>query len=511
MLSKVKSYALDGINGYSVDIEIDINAGVPSYETVGLPDTAIKESRERIRSAIKNSLIEYPVKRITINLAPADTKKEGANFDLPIAIGIIAANGGFDTFRYKDYVILGELSLDGGVRRINGIMPLLIAGMQAGYKRFIIPKGNEKEASYIDGIEVYAVASLKDAVSLLKGEEFEPVKHIGFFDGGIDNRYNLDFAEVKGQQVAKRALEIAVAGGHNVIMIGPPGAGKTMLAKCVPSIMPPMTYEEAVEVTKIHSIAGILDPNIGIVRTRPFRTPHHTATIPSLTGGGANCKPGEISLAHNGVLFLDEMPEYNRKTLETLRQPLEDGVVTISRAKMTLEYPAHFMLIASMNPCPCGNYGSNNPSNPCRCTPAEIHRYISKLSGPLLDRIDLQVEVDNVLYSDLRSKREEEPSAVIRERVEKARAIQYKRYKNSGIYTNSQMSNAMIKKYCELDDVSEKILENAFKKLSLSARAGTRILKVARTIADLDGAERIGVNHIAEAIQYRSLDRKYWE
>ena len=512
MLSKIKSYALDGITGYALDIEIDINAGVPSYETVGLPDAAIKESRERIRSAIKNSLLDYPVKRITINLAPADTKKEGANYDLPIAVGILAANGEFENKVYKDYVILGELSLDGAVRRINGIMPLLISGMQDGYKKFIIPKANEQEASYVDGIEVYAVESLRETIDFLKGNNnLVPVKHITYAGTVIDNKYNLDFSDVKGQQVAKRALEIAVAGGHNVIMIGPPGAGKTMLAKCVPSIMPAMTYEEAVEVTKIHSIAGVLDPSVGIVKTRPFRTPHHTATIPALTGGGTNAKPGEISLAHNGVLFLDEMPEYNRKTLETLRQPLEDGVVTISRAKATLEYPSHFMLIASMNPCPCGNYGSNNPATPCRCTPAEIHRYISKLSGPLLDRIDLQVEVDSVEYKDLRSTRAEEPSEKIRERVDAARRIQYERYKGTGIYTNSEMSAAMIEKYCALDKMSEKVFENAFKKLSLSARAGSRILKVARTIADLQGKRDIEVAHIAEAIQYRSLDRKYWE
>ncbi len=309
MLSKVKSFALDGINGYPVDIEIDINLGVPSYETVGLPDTAIKESRERIRSAIKNSRLEYPIKRITINLAPADTKKEGANYDLPIAVGIIAANDGFETCVYKDYIILGELSLDGGVRKINGIMPLLIAGMQSGHKKFIIPDGNRNEAAYIDGIEAYAVKTLAETVEFLKDTDtLEPIRRVGFSSDAAYNRYNLDFSEVKGQRIAKRALEIAVAGGHNVIMIGPPGAGKTMLAKCVPSIMPPMTYEEAVEVTKIHSIAGILDPSVGIVKTRPFRTPHHTATVPSLTGGGANCKPGEISLAHNGVLFLDEMP-----------------------------------------------------------------------------------------------------------------------------------------------------------------------------------------------------------
>ncbi len=476
---------------------------------VGLPDTAIKESRERIRSAIKNSGLNYPVKRITINLAPADLKKEGPVFDLAIAVGILAASEQIISYKYKDYIILGELSLDGSVRHINGMLPTLIAGLECGYNKFIIPKANEKEASYLNNAECYAVNSLSEVVKFLSGiQDIPQTVCTEYYINEQVNKFNLDFADVKGQFMAKRALEISVSGGHNILMIGPPGAGKTMLAKCVPTIMPNMTFEEAIEVTKIHSIAGTLDQTQGIVKTRPFRSPHHTATVPSLTGGGANCKPGEISLAHNGVLFLDEMPEYSRKTLETLRQPLEDGTVVISRAKMTLEYPCHFMLVASMNPCPCGNFGS---SNPCKCSPNEIHRYVNKLSGPLLDRIDLQVEVDSVSYDDLRSKVKAEPSAVIKQRVEAAREIQRERFKGTKIFTNSEMTNAMLEEFCVISKQSEQLMELAFDKLRLSGRANARILKVARTIADLDGEKNIEPRHIAEAIQYRSLDRKYWE
>lgn len=507
MLAKVKSFALTGLKGYPVDVELDINPGVPSYDTVGLASTAVKESKERVRSAIKNSGYDFPLKRITVNLAPADTKKEGPIFDLAIAVAIMVATGSIEDGS-RDYVILGTLSLDGTVCKINGVMPILISAVQAGYKRFIVPSSNAKEASYIEGAEVYAVDSLIECVEFLKGERLlKKVTSGNYLDGGCVKDYGVDFSEVKGQSVAKRALEIAVAGGHNALMIGPPGAGKTMLAKCVPTIMPPMSFEEALEVTKIHSVAGVLG-DTGIVTRRPFRTPHHTASVVSLTGGGTNSHPGEISLAHNGVLFLDELPEYPRHTLETLRQPLEDGVMTVSRANGTVEYPAHFMLIASMNPCPCGNFGSRVQQ--CTCSDHERKRYASKLSGPLLDRIDLHIEVDGISYKSLKDDTVLESSEMIKERVKKAREIQLERFKGLGIYTNAQMTNAMIAQFCKIDKESDKLLESAFEKLRLSARVNSRILKVARTIADLDGSQNIEERHVYEAIKYRSLDRKYY-
>lgn len=510
MLAKTKSYALNGVEGYEVSIEVDLNAGLPAYDTVGLADTAIKESKERVRSAIKNSLFTYPIRKITINLAPADTKKEGSHFDLAIALGILIANEETECATYKDYIILGELSLDGSINHVRGVMPLVISAVQKGYKKFILPSKNAKEASFISGIEVYTFDKLAQVVDFLTGKsEVSPLPTSEFVSMQSANKYNVDFSEVKGQFVAKRALEIAVAGGHNVLMIGPPGAGKTMMAKCVPTIMPDMTFEEAIEVTKIHSVAGILDSNVGIVVGRPFRTPHHTATVPALMGGGANAKPGEISLAHNGVLFLDEMPEYQRRTLETLRQPLEDGVAVVSRAKHTLEYPARFMLVASMNPCPCGNLGSKTQE--CKCTASEIHRYISKLSGPLLDRIDLQIEVDSISYDDFRSDIVNESSKVVKDRVERARKIQRDRYAGTSTKTNDEMTNAQVRAYCKLDEIGELLLKNAFTRLNLSARASNRVLKVARTIADLEESENINDSHLAEAIQYRSLDRKYWD
>ena len=509
MLAKVVSFGLKGVDGYKIDIETDVSNGLPHFEIVGLADTAIKEAKERVRSAIKNSAFEYPVKRITVNLAPADIKKEGPIYDLGIAVAILSCNEEYQIKNEKDFVFIGELSFDGSVKKVRGVLPLLISARNLGYKKFIIPKENCMEASFISGIEIYGVESLIQTVKFLKNEEkIAPILPCKFEELISENNYPLDFSHVKGQKMAKRALEIAAAGGHNLLMIGAPGSGKSMLAKCFPTILPDMTFEEALEVTKIHSIAGELDLKKGIVCKRLFRSPHHTASTVSLTGGGANSKPGEISLAHNGVLFLDEFPEYSRHTIETLRQPLEDGVITVARANATITYPANFTLIASMNPCPCGNYGSKDRE--CKCSASQITKYLSKLSGPIMDRIDLHIEVENVTYDQLKSQEQEETSTQIKERVDKAREIQLKRFANDKNFFNSKMSVAQTKKYCKLDQSGEQILRNAFEKLKLSARAHDRLLRVARTIADLEGEENILARHIAEAISYRSLDRKYW-
>ena len=503
MLSIVKSMTLHGLEGFIVDVQVDVAGGLPCWEIVGLPDVSIREAKERVRTAIKNSGYEFPSRRIVINLAPATIKKVGSAFDLPIAIAILLATENINEFDFENVAFVGELSLDGNVHSITGILPMCIEAKKLGIKEIVVPKENAKEASIVDGINVIPVSSLNQVVAYLnKSIKINPEKFNSNELIKSNQVYNLDFSEVKGQKNIKRAIEVAASGGHNCMLIGSPGSGKTMMARRIPTILPKLSFEEALEVTKIHSVAGNISENSPLIINRPFRFPHHTISKTSLVGGGAIPKPGEISLAHYGVLFLDELPEFDKSTLEVLRGPLEDGKITISRVNATLTYPSKFMLVASMNPCPCGYYGSDKE---CSCSNQAINKYLGKISGPLLDRIDIQVEVSSVKYKNLNSNTQEETSEQIRKRVEETRKIQLERYKECGIYSNSELTPKLIEKYCKLDEKSKIILEKAFNKLGLSARAYARILKVARTIADMDKSENIQSSHLLEAIQYLSL------
>ena len=506
MLATVLSGALVGIDGLLVEVEVDVALGLPQFTTVGLPEGAVRESKDRVRSAIKNSGYEFPSRKITVNLAPADIKKEGSAYDLPIALGILAAEGWLDKEHIVQYALLGELSLDGRVKPIQGVLPLAVMAKEKGLKGLIVPQENAAEAAVVEGLEVFGVPTLADAFLFLnRTHEITPesVDLQAMF--AAYSRYEVNFNDVKGQDHVKRALEVAASGSHNLMLVGPPGAGKTMLARRLPTILPDMTLVEAIEATKVHSVSGLMDGK-ALIATRPFRSPHHTISDAGLIGGGSIPKPGEVSLAHHGVLFLDELPEFRKNVLEVLRQPLEDARVTISRAVGSITYPASIMLVSAMNPCPCGFLGDTQ--HECSCTPQQIQRYRAKVSGPLLDRIDIQIEVPAVQYKELSEETSTEDSTVIRTRVNQARKVQLTRFAGRTLFCNAQMTSRDIRKFCQPDDGGDKLLENAMSRLGLSARAYTRILKVARTIADLAGEEKVGSGHIAEAIQYRALDRQ---